>query len=66
MSRRERKMVKKKGGEIEDTQIHNGTKKMHSYIKELVGNNKSNKSANSCIKDKEGKMIFEQVKILER
>ena len=56
----------KKCGEIENSQKHNGTKKMHSCIKEIVGNKKSNNSAGSCIKDKEGKMIFEQEKTLER
>ena len=43
----------------------NGTKKMHDSIKELVGDNKS-KATTGCIKDKDGKMIFEADKILER
>ena len=43
----------------------NGTKKMHDSIKELVGENKS-KATTGCIKDKDGKMIFEADKILER
>ena len=38
---------------------------MHNCIKELVGENKSSTST-GCIKDKQGKMIFEKDKVLER
>ena len=38
---------------------------MHASIKELVGKKKSN-SSGGCVKDKEGNMIFEKDKILER
>ena len=56
----------KKCAEIEESQKLNATKKMHDSIKELAGNSKSSKSGGSCIKDKEGNMIFEREKILER
>ena len=51
--------------EIEEHLQSNGTKKMHASIKELVGKKKSN-SSGGCVKDKEGNMIFEKDKILER
>ena len=51
--------------EIEEHLKVNGTKQMHQSIKELVGKKKSN-SSGGCIKDKEGNMLFEKDKILER
>ena len=60
------KWCNKKCAEIEESQKLNATKKMHDSIKELAGNSKSSNSGGSCIKDKEGNMIFEREKILER
>ena len=51
--------------EIEKYMNLNGTKKMHNSIKELVGNSKSS-TTTGCIKDKQGNMIFERDKVLER
>ena len=51
--------------EIEAKQNLNGTKKFHDNIKEFVGEKKSN-SAGGCIKSKEGEMIFEREKVLNR
>ena len=51
--------------QIEKQQTVNGTKKIHDSIKELVGKKKSN-SAGGCIKGKDGKIIFERDKVLER
>ena len=39
---------------------------MHDSIKELAGVKKSSNSGGSCIKDREGNMIFEREQILER
>ena len=60
------KWCNEKCAEIEESQKLNATKKMHDSIKELAGNSKSSNSGGSCIKDKEGNMIFEREKILER
>ena len=64
--REKEKWCNEKCVEIEESQKLNATKKMHDSIKELAGNKKSSNSGGSCIKDKEGKMIFEREKILER
>ena len=60
------KWCNQKCNEIEESQKTNATKKMHDSIKELAGNKKNSNSGGSCIKDKEGNMIFEREKILER
>ena len=52
--------------EIEKLQEKNGTKKMYENINELIGGKKKNSSSGSCIKNKEGTMLFERDKILER
>ena len=51
--------------EIENYLNVNGTKKMHDTIKELAGTAKSS-SSTGCIKDKDGNMLFERDKVLER
>ena len=51
--------------EIEAKQNLNGTKKFHDNIKEFVGKKTSN-SAGGCIKSKDGEMIFEREKVLNR
>ena len=44
----------------------NGTKKMHQEIKEMVGGGKKSNNNGGCIKDKNGKMLFEKDRVLER
>ena len=58
--------INQKCDQIEENQKLNGTKKMHDDIKLITGDKKNSNSAGSCIKDKEGNMIFESDKILER
>ena len=52
--------------EIEKNLKLNGTKKMHQEIKEMVGSSKKKSSSGGCIKDKNGKMLFEKDQVLER
>ena len=54
-----------KCNEIEKNLKTNGTKKMHQAIKEMV-DSKRGSSSGGCIKDKNGKMLFEKDKVLER
>ena len=51
--------------QIEQHRAVTATKKFHESIKELIGKRNS-KPAGNCIKSKEGKMIFERDKVLER
>ena len=51
--------------EIESHINVNGTKKMHNCIKELTGSTRNN-STMGCIKDKDGNMLFENGKVLDR
>ena len=55
-----------KCNEIEKNLKLNGTKKMHQEIKELTGSSKKSSSSGGCIKDKNGKMLFEKDRVLER
>ena len=55
----------KKCDDIEHHLNVNGTKKMHDCIKEIAGVTKSS-SSTGCIKDKNGNMLFEGDKVLER
>ena len=59
------KFYNAKCDEIEENLKLNTTKKMHDNIKELTGKKKGN-TRGGCIKDKDGNMIFERDKVLNR
>ena len=57
--------ISRKCNDIEESDRNNGTKKLHADIKELCGTQRKSQS-NGCIKSKEGKILFERDKVLER